>query len=313
MKNKFIFILLAVSYNQPKFCPTIAWNENATTFADQSTVGTQPETVFVNTDNTVYVAALTLNRVQVWLEESISPITPIVNRLSMPWSLFVTITGDIYVDNHNIGRVEKSRLGATRSITVMNVNGACYGLFVDINDNLYCSMPYQHQVIKKSLKSTTNLPTIAAGTGSSGSSSNMLNQPCGIFVDINFDLYVADYLNHRIQLFKSGQLNAKTLAGKGAPGTITLDHPSGILLDADNYLFIVDCWNHRIVGSGPNGFQCLVGCSGSRGSASNQLNGPVTLSFDSYANMFVTDRGNRRIQKFVLSMNCCSKCLKIFE
>ena len=155
-------------------------------------------------------------------------------------SLFVTITGDIYVDNGDNGRVDKSTLNATQSITVMNVNGHCFGLFVDINDNLYCSMYDQHQVIKKSLNNTTNPSTIVAGNGSSGSLSNMLNGPYGIFVDINFDLYVADSGNNRIQLFKSGELNATTLVGNGAPGTITLNCPTGIVLDADKYLFIVD-------------------------------------------------------------------------
>ena len=69
----------------------------------------------------------------------------------------------------------------------------------------------------------------------------------------------------------------------------------------------MDTGNNRIVGSGPNGFRCLVGCSGSGGSASNQLNSPETLSFDSYGNMFVTDWWNNRIQKFVLSTNSCGK------
>ena len=69
----------------------------------------------------------------------------------------------------------------------------------------------------------------------------------------------------------------------------------------------MDSNNDRIVGSGPNGFRCLVGCSGSQGSASNQLNTPITLSFDSYGNMFVTDCGNNRIEKFILTNNSLGK------
>jgi DNA-binding beta-propeller fold protein YncE len=141
----------------------------------------------------------------------------------------------------------------------------------------------------------------------------MLNRPNGIFVDINFDLYVADYYNNRIQLFKSGELNAKTLARSGAPGTITLNGPSGIILDADKYLFIVDNGNNRIVESRPNDFRCLVGCSNTGGLASNQLNSPITLSFDSYGNMFVADQRNSGIQKFIFSTNNCNKNLKMFE
>jgi hypothetical protein len=141
----------------------------------------------------------------------------------------------------------------------------------------------------------------------------MLNAPWGIFVDTNFDLYVADTDNHRIQLFKPGELDATTLVGATVPGTIELGGPTGILLDADKYLFILERYNHRIVGQGPHGFRCLVGCSGSFGSESNQLKKPYAFSFDSYGNMFVSDDQNNRIQKFLLLINCRSKYLKIFE
>ena len=80
---------------------------------------------------------------------------------------------------------------------------------------------------------------------------------------MNFDLYIADYLNHRVQLWRSGESNGITVAGNGSPNpTIDLDHPTAVVLDAGKYLFIVDSANDRIVGSGLNGFRCLVGCFG---------------------------------------------------
>jgi hypothetical protein len=225
--------------------------------------------------------------------------------LNYPYSLFVTIAGDIYVDNGWNGQVDKWISNATNSTPVMYVSSSCYGLFIDVYDNLYCSMYNIHQVVMKSLHSSVNTSTIVAGTGCPGSASNMLNNPDGIFVDNNLNLYVADYGNHRIQFFVAGQVNGTTVAGNGV--SISLSGPSGITLDADGYLFIVDSYNNRVVGSGPNGFRCLVGCSGS-GSASNQLSLPHTLSFDSYGNMFVTDSSNNRIQNFLLATNSCGKC-----
>jgi sugar lactone lactonase YvrE len=165
----------------------------------------------------------------------------------------------------------------------------------------------RHQVVKRWLDDNTNTSTVVAGTGTLGSASNMLNWPHGIFVDTNFDLYVADSGNNRIQLFQLGQLTAITMAGGGSSTTTTiLSLPNGIVLDADKYLFIVDAGNHRIIGSGPTSFRCLVGCSGV-GSAFNQLNWPNSLSFVSYGNMFVTDWQNNRIQKFILSTSSCGK------
>ena len=98
---------------------------------------------------------------------------------------------------------------------------------------------------------------------------------------------------------QSGQLNGTTVAGNGI-GNIALSCPTGVVLDGKNYLFIVDSFNHRIIGSGPNGFRCLVGCSGSNGSASNQLLFPQSMAFDSSGNIFVTDQGNNRVQRFTI-------------
>ena len=313
MKNIILFILVP-SYNRPKFSANASWNSNATTFADNSTVGSNPYGIFVNTNNTIYVADRANNRIQIWLNNSVNPTRTISGSLSSPYSVFVTTNGDIYVDNGGSNhRVDKWTLNGNISVRVMYVNTSCYGLFVDTTDTLYCSMNALHQVVKRWLNDNSNTSTIIAGTGIAGNTTNQLFSPWGIFVDINLDLYVADSYNNRIQFFPLGELNGITVAGNTSLNTtITLIGPTGIVLDGDNYLFIVDGWNNRIVGSGPNGFRCLIGCSGSAGSASNQLNIPITLSFDSYGNMFVTDFNNSRIQKFILLSNSSGRYKSIF-
>ncbi len=227
-----------------------------------------------------------------------------------PGSIFVTTNGDIYVDNSALTyrRIEKQPSNSNTNVFVMHLESYCSGLFVDINNDIYCSMSVLHHIVKGCSRDNWTITKNIAGANIAGSASNMLASPMGIFVDVNFDLYVADYDNDRIQLFRSGELNGTTVAGNGsATPTITLKKPSGIVLDADGYLFIVDQYNHRIVGSGPNGFRCLVGCSGSPGSESNQLNYPNAVSFDSLGNMFVIHFNNLGIQKFFLLANSCSK------
>jgi tripartite motif-containing protein 71 len=307
--NRFFFIV-APSYNQPKISLCATWNPNAITFATTSTVGFNPAGIFVDINNTVYVAETQLNRVQVWSEGSVTPVRTISGSLQSPYAVFASITGDLYVDDGQLNhRVDKWILNATNSIKVMSVTDGCYGLFIDTNNYLYCSMNRQNIVIKQSLNNGTNTTLSVGGTGSMGSASNELRNPQGIFVDINFNLYVADCGNNRIQFFESGQSNAVTVAGNGATGTITLNNPTAVVLDANGYLFITDSRNNRIVRSGPNGFQCLLGCTGGSSSASNQLNNPQSLSFDSYGNLFVVDTNNNRIQKFVLTTNSCGKHL----
>ncbi|CAF1112018.1 unnamed protein product [Adineta steineri] len=299
----------ALSYNLPKFCSNASWDLNAITFTNISTVTGAPLAIFINTNDTIYVVDRANNKIQIWFNNSIGRTQTIHGNFSASFSIFVTTNGDIYVDNGAFNhRVDKWTLNGNISVSVMYASTPCFGLFVDTNDTLYCSMYLLNQVVKRWLNDNSSTLTTIAGTGTAGNTSSMLHNPCGIYVNTNFDLYVADYFNNRIQLFQSGQLNGTTVAGAGSLNTtITLNGPGAIILDADNYLFIVDYLNSRIVGSGPNGFRCLAGCSGSSGSAPNQLSNPATLSFDSYGNMFVTDLGNSRIQKFILSTNPCDE------
>jgi DNA-binding beta-propeller fold protein YncE len=197
------------------------------------------------------------------------------------------------------------RLNATNSEPVMNVSTSCTGLFVDIDDSLYCSLANGHRVFKVQSNSDTIMPITVAGTGCPGPVSNMLDHPHGIFVDINFTLYVADTDNNRIQLFYLGQLSGVTVAGNGIPDGFIFNRPTSIVLDIDGYLYVVDSHNHRIMRSVPDGFRCLVGCSGESGATASHLNHPQTMAFDNNGNMLVTDLNNHRIQQFNLAQSSC--------
>jgi hypothetical protein len=185
------------SNNQPELCSSATWNPNAITFANRTTVGTAPPSVFVSINNIVYATAQSLNLVQVWLEGSLIPTTHINVGLSSPHSVYASTTGDVYIDNGlNNNRVDKWTLNATSSVVAMYVSNFCFGLFIDINDNLYCSIGLSHQVVKTALDSNTIISTVVAGNGTAGSTANMLSYPRGIFVDIKNNLYVADCSNN---------------------------------------------------------------------------------------------------------------------
>ncbi|CAF0753368.1 unnamed protein product [Adineta steineri] len=297
----------SLSYSQPTFCYNALWYSNASTFASSSTIGILPYGIFINGINTVYVPNRVSNTILSWPQGSTTSTSNIYSNSSNPYSLFMSITGEIYIDNgYSYGRVDKYNFDTSNRVTVMNVNGSCYGLFIDISNNLYCSIKNRHQVAKLLLNNGTTIPTIAAGNGSAGSLSNMLNSPQGIYVDSNLNLYIADSANNRIQLVQAGQLDGVTIVGNGSSANITLNYPTGIVLDANGYLFIVDSYNHRIVASCSTGFRCIAGCSGG-GSSSSQLSFPQSMAFDSYANIYVTDRNNSRVQQFTLQISNCSK------
>ena len=300
---------LDISFNQHRFSPCASWNPDAITLTSNVTLGDRAYYIFVNTNNTIYVTASNLNQTLVFSIASPTPIRILASGLYKPRGIFVTLDGNIYVDNgYGLGRVERWAPNATNGVPVMNINSSCHSLFVDTNSTLYCSLDIQHVVLKNSLVAGVNSTTLAAGVWHSGTSSTEFDSPNGIFVDkISLNLYVADAANHRIQLFQLNQLNASTVVGNGAPGTISLYYPDAITLDADGYMFIADAGKHRIVGSGPAGFRCIVGCSEQLGLLPSEFNTPRSLAFDTDGNLLVADTRNGRIQKFTLASNSCSK------
>ena len=300
-----------MSYNRPKLSPCASWNPNAITFADSSTLVQTSTGLFVNTNNTIYATAFNLHSVLVWPEGSAAPTRSIFSDLNTTFSIFVTANGDTYADNgENHKRVQKCVNNGGNSTVALYTNGKCGGLFVDIYDNLYCSLTNYHTITKTYAGSNANVSLSVAGSGTCGLTQDRLCNPHGIFVAIDLSLYVADHDNDRIQLFRSGQMNATTVIGNGTTTTITLYHPTSVVLDADGYVFISDQENHRIIGSGPNGFRCIVACSGTYGGAANQLYYPFALGFDTHGNLYVTDSTNSRIQKFILARNSCGKSLQ---
>jgi len=300
----------SISYNQPNFDPYTVWNPNAITIADSSIIGSFPHGIFIDKNNTIYVPGRYKLGIFIWRNDSFTPTKTISTNSMYLDDIFVSSNGDIYTSNYNSPfSINKwTSNGSNSTSTIAYSDGEAYGMFIDNNNTLYFSCRDKHKVVSKPLSSSSNVLTIVAGTGQNGNAPNMLNRPHGIFVDTNLDLYVADADNHRIQLFPFGQLNATTIAGSGSINvTISLNTPIEIVLDADKYLFIVNFYNHRIIGSGPNGFRCIIGCTGVSGSLSNTLNNPSSMAFDTFGNIFVVDQWNSRIQKFIRLNNTLGK------
>ena len=93
------------SFNQPKLCPNATWDLAAVTFADNSTVGTKPQTIFIDADNTVYTADFENGSIHIWTEGSTIPTGTILTNYTQPRALFVSMAG----------RVLRDRLFSSRS------------------------------------------------------------------------------------------------------------------------------------------------------------------------------------------------------
>ena len=246
--------------NQPALSPCATWYENAITFVDGSSV-TIPTALFVSLKNTVYVASI-LQCVFVWREGDVNSSSTLISNPTVAYSVFEASNGEVFGGTGNVTgphELYKWVVNTSTSTLVTNTRDTCLDLFIDDVNRLYCSMTYNSIITRMALSDSIGTNIVVAGGGTFGSTSNLLSFPAGIFVTTNYTLYVADACNGRIQLFPPGQMNATTVAGAEASGTVALAYPTGVTLDADGYMFIVDQSAHSIVGQGPYGFRCIVG------------------------------------------------------
>ena len=268
-----------------------------------------PQAVFADTHNTLYAASGS-GVMYAWHENET---VPYMNQTSFPgtiFSLFATPNGKIFAGiktPSNTGEIHMWTANEMNSTILIKTTTFCNGLFVDDIDRLYCSLGQASIVMMLALNDSTNVSSSIAGGSGPGNAADRLSSPAGIFVTIDYQLYVADSVNNRVQLFFPGQSNATTVAGAEAPGTVALTLPCAVVLDAHEFIFIVDSSNNRVVGEGPSGFRCIAGCPNPTGSMDHQLFFPQSLSFDSHGNLFVADSWNNRIQKFLLTTKPCGE------
>jgi Ca2+-binding RTX toxin-like protein len=190
-----------------------------------------------------------------------------------------------------------------------------WGVAVDAAGSVYVADENNHRIRKIS---PAGVITTVAGTGVSGYSgeggqatSAQLNHPLDVEVDASGNVFVADFLNHRVRRISTAGIittvagTVNGYAGDGGPATAArLSFPRGIALDADGNLLIADSGNARIrrvdsnatittvAGSGLTG---LSGDGGMAGAA--ELSDPYDVATDKAGNFYVADLGNHKVRK----------------
>ena len=293
------------------------WIQNASTLAGQANgaSGTSinylktVEGISISNNDMLYIADAGNNRiVTVQLDGLANNNTiglgpsPSNSSFNYPSDVIATDTA-IYVMDSGYNRVLQWLRNRTNPIMLLGTsltNNPLF-LFVDNDNNLYVSDCNNDKVFRYALNSSS-LITVA-GNDQAGSTTTQLNCPLGIFVDNNKAVYVADYVNHRIQKWANGASSGQTVAGiTGLYGSTLslLYHPKSVVVDVNGYMYIVDAGNNRILRWALNASSgvCIVACTGTSGNQANQLNGPVSLAFDRYGSIYVSDQSNNRVQKF---------------
>ncbi len=206
-----------------------------------------------------------------------------------------------------------------------------WGIYVDSNYTIYVANYLNHRVQRWLLNAASG--TTAAGvTGISGSSGSYLTNPTAVYIDSQYNLYVAD--NYGISIWAPGALNGSRIskyAGFNSIYAIYIDTNGNLYADVVfncailmwtptatastvvaggtgcgfasfqlyyAYGFTVNSQTNTIYAASYNAYTIVAGINSTYGSTDFLLNHSTDIKSDPYGNLYVVDSWNSRILLF---------------
>ncbi|CAF5086179.1 unnamed protein product, partial [Rotaria magnacalcarata] len=178
-----------------------------------------------------------------------------------------------------------------------------YGLVVNDDQTLVIVDHMNHRIMQWKNGNTTN-GQVVAGDNGAGNGLNQLNYPTDVLIDKETDsLIICDWGNGRVVRWsrRSGTTQGELL--------IDSLQCSGLAMGEQRYLYVSDWYTNEVrqyqgcdkigilVAGGATQGTVIAGGNG-QGAGANQFNYPFGLGFDQHGNLYVTDYGNHRVQRF---------------
>ncbi|KOF01369.1 hypothetical protein OB69_17950, partial [Roseivirga seohaensis subsp. aquiponti] len=241
-----------------------------------------------------------------------------------PSSIVIDSHGNLYVadrENHAVRKIslsgEVSTFAGNGQRGYMDGQGTSAQfsrpteLAIDSNDNIYVTDQSNYRVRKISPEGVVS--TIA-GNGDSGyvdgdGTIAQFSQLTGITVDLNGNIYVSDYDNHRIRKINP-QGNVSTLAGSSTRSVIdglgaeaAFYSPFGMAIDEKFNIYITDQRYVRKIT--PDGQVTTIAGSNQNGNTDGEglsasFNEPHGVVIDSKGDLFITESSNNFIRRVSL-------------
>jgi DNA-binding beta-propeller fold protein YncE len=241
-------------------------------------------------------------------------------KFNTPSGIAIDRYDNIYIadtSNHRIRKLDNK--GRVTTIAGSGIAGyqdgvAAYAMFdgpigvaVDEQGTLYVADTYNDRIRKIT---TEGLVTTVAGAGvagyrDGGNTDAWFDTPCGIAVDGQGTLFIADTGNNAIRkVSAAGEVS--TLAGNGGGDSdwdSRLSEPAGLVLTHDGFLFVSNQSHGRIQLITPEG-EIKDFAGGNSGFADGlgreaRFNGASGIAVDKQGNLYVTDSHNYLVRKIV--------------
>lgn len=183
----------------------------------------------------------------------------------------------------------------------VSVLAFCFFLFSFISCNDPSEGPRDFNTV--STLAGADTPGLVDGIGSMAK----FNNPCGMVLDREGNLYVSDHANHVIRKVTPNGV-VSTYAGTGVAGfangrrlNAKFNHPYGLAIDSNGNLYVGDVVNHKIRKISPEGIVTTL-AGGGKGFADQsgslaKFNHPYGVTVDKNNNLYVADSYNNRIRK----------------
>jgi DNA-binding beta-propeller fold protein YncE len=222
-----------------------------------------------------------------------------------------------------------SGLANRGGVVGVNTMNEPVGVHVDAYGRLWVADLSNHRVLRFNSAAIRTDGAYADGvlgqpdftSNTPGTTQSQMNQPAGVYVDLDGVLWVSDYANHRVLSFynaanKSDGANADKVLGQldftsnlSATTRDGMNHPIGLFVDPSGRLWVADFSNHRVLrfdqaGAKANGAEAdgVLGqtnfTSGASGCSRSKMYFPRGIGGGPEGRLYVADTDNNRVLLF---------------